>query len=122
MIMDTIRMKEMEFYGHTGCLPEEKANGQRFVVTCEIIFDSIRGKITDDLNDTCDYSMLYGRIKEIVENDRSDLIEHLAYKIADDVLKNTRHPYMVRVKVSKPDCPIDGVFDTMEVEIERAGE
>ena len=120
--MDIIRMKGMEFYGHTGCLPEEKENGQKFVVTCEIFFDSIRGKITDDLNDTCDYSMLYGRIKDIVEDDRSDLIEHLAYKIADDVRKNARNSSMVRVKVSKPDCPIDGVFDTMEVEIERARE
>jgi dihydroneopterin aldolase len=29
---------------------------------------------------------------------------------------------LVKVKVSKPECPIDGVFDTMEVEIERARE
>ena len=120
--MDIIRMKEMEFYGHTGCLPEEKEKGQRFVVTCEIRFDSIRGKITDSLNDTYDYSVLYSRIGKIVGEDRSDLIEHLAYKISEDVLRYCRTAAGVKVIVSKPDCPIDGVFDTMEVEIDRERE
>ena len=117
--MDIIRLKNMEFKGHTGCFEEEKINGQRFIVSCEIFYDRIQGRITDSLNDTCDYSVIYNRIKTIVENDHGNLIEHLAYVIAGDVLMNARGAKSVTVTVSKPDCPIDGVFETMEAVISR---
>ena len=117
--MDIIRMKNMEFFGHTGCLPEEKKNGQKFVVSCEIFFDSIYGKVTDSLNDTCDYSKIYEIVKETVEGDYGNLIEHLAYEIGDKILNNARGAVKVTVTVSKPECPLDGVFETMETEITR---
>ncbi len=120
--MDLIRMKNMEFFGHTGCLPEEKENGQRFVVTCEIVFDTIYGKITDSLNDTCDYSAVYEKIRQTVESDRGNLIEHLAYVIAGEVLRMEPRAVNVTVTVSKPDCPIDGRFETMEAVIFRGRE
>lgn len=117
--MDIIRMNNMEFFGHTGCLQEEKVNGQRFVVSCEIFCDSIKGKITDDLNDTIDYSVIFEEIKKTVEGDKGNLIEHLAYEIAGKVLYLARTASKARVTVAKPDCPIDGRFDSMEVVIER---
>ena len=69
--MDVITLKNMDFFGHTGVLPEEKENGQLFTVTAELFFDEIRG----------------------------------AVKTA--------------VTVSKPDAPVDGIFETMQVRIER---
>ena len=117
--MDIIRMKDMEFFGHTGCLEEEKKNGQRFIVSCEIFCSDIKGKVTDDLNDTSDYSVIFEEIRKTVESDRGNLIEHLAYEIAGKVLYLARGASNVRVTVSKPDCPIDGRFDSMEVVIER---
>ena len=120
--MDSITLKNMEFFGHTGCLPEEKENGPRFVVTVVIVFEEIKGKVTDDLNDTCDYSKVFEKVKETVESDRSDLIEHLAYKIGGVVLDIAEGSAAVCVTVSKPDCPIDGKFETMEVSITRERE
>ena len=117
--MEVIRMKNMEFFGHTGCLPEEKENGQKFVVTCEIYFENNMGKITDSLNDTVDYAAVYAKIKEIVENDHGNLIEHLAYVIAGEVLYIAHSAVNVTVTVSKPECPIDGKFETMEAVIFR---
>ena len=32
-MMDSISLKEMKIYGYTGCLPEEKENGQFFFVS-----------------------------------------------------------------------------------------
>ena len=34
--MDVITLKNMDFFGHTGVLPEEKENGQLFTVTAEL--------------------------------------------------------------------------------------
>ncbi len=117
--MDIIRLKNMEFFGHTGCFPEEKAKGQTFAVSCEIYFENIRGKVTDDLNDTCDYSVIYGRIRDIVESDSGNLIEHLAYVIAGEVLYLAHGALSVSVTVGKPECPIEGKFETMEVTVTR---
>ena len=117
--MDIIRLKNMEFYGHTGYYPEEEDKGQRFVISGEIFYENIRAKVTDDLRDTCDYSLIYSKIKDIVESDRSDLIEHLAYVIAGEVLYAAQGALRTIVTVGKPECPIEGSFETMEVTVTR---
>ena len=117
--MDSIILKNMIFYGHTGCLEEEKAKGQNFTVTIEIFFDRIKGCDTDKLEDTADYAVICGKAKEIVEKDTGNLIEHLAGQIADMVLEEASEAKSCAVTVSKPDAPVEAVFETMEVRIER---
>lgn len=117
--MDVITLKRMDFFGHTGVLPEEKENGQLFTVTAEMYFEKIKGVETDRLEDTANYAEVYALIKEIVENDYGNLIEHLAGKIADVILDYAPECVKTRVTVSKPDAPVDGIFETMEVSIER---
>ena len=109
----------MEFEGHTGCLDFEKKDGQKFIVSLDIFMDRIKGCYTDDLADTADYSKIYEAVKEIVTSDTGDLIEHLAQKIADGVLKSDSRIEKVIVTVSKPEAPVKGIFETMEVTIER---
>lgn len=117
--MDTIVLKNMIFYGHTGVLEEEKIKGQKFVITIEIRFDRIKGCDTDDLADTADYSVICDKAKEIVENDYGNLIEHLGQQIADMVMKEVPGAASCAVTVGKPDAPVFAVFQTMEVRIER---
>ncbi|MCH4153714.1 MAG: dihydroneopterin aldolase [Saccharofermentans sp.] len=117
--MDKIVLKNMCFYAHTGCLPEEKLHGQNFMVTVEIIFNRISGSETDRLEDTVNYAMAYDIIKNTVCDDRSNLIEHLAQRVADAVLSISPECVRTVVTVSKPQAPIDGVFDAMEVTVER---
>ena len=64
--MDHVKMCDMEFYGFTGCLPEEKEKGQIFVVTCDMGFEELPGAKTDELSGTVDYSEVYELIKDIV--------------------------------------------------------
>ena len=63
--MDSIVLKNMIFYGHTGVFEEEKVKGQKFVITIEIRFDRIKGCDTDNLADTADYSVICDKAKEI---------------------------------------------------------
>ena len=117
--MDQIKLKNMVFYGHTGCFEEEKKNGQKFVVTIEVFFDRITGCNTDKLEDTVNYAILCEKAKAIVESDTGNLIEHLAQQIADMVLYEAPEAASCAVTVGKPDAPVDAVFETMEVRIER---
>lgn len=115
--MAIIRMKEMEFYGYTGCLPEEKVNGQTFVITCEMNCDSIPGCETDELEGTVNYAEVYEVIKDEVESSHCNLIEYLANNLAKKVLAISDLITEVKIIVSKPQAPIDGKFKTMEVEV-----
>ena len=109
----------MEFEGHTGCFDFEKKDGQMFIVSLDLFVDRIRGCYTDDLADTVDYSKIYEVTKETVTGDDGNLIERLAQKIADAVLEADKRILKVRVNVSKPEAPVKGIFETMEVTIER---
>lgn len=109
----------MEFEGHTGCFDFEKKDGQKFIVSLDLFVDRIRGCYTDDLADTVDYSNIYEVTKETVTGDDGNLIERLAQKIADAVHEADKRILKVRVKVSKPEAPVKGIFETMEVTIER---
>lgn len=117
--MDHLRMVDMEFYGYTGCLPEEKENGQTFVVTVDMACNRIPGSVTDNLNDTINYAELYELIKNLVTTSKGDLIENLAYEIGGVVLNYSDIPDSVSVTVSKPQAPVVGSFKTMETTIER---
>ena len=109
----------MEFEGHTGCFDFEKKEGQKFIVSLDIFIERIKGCYTDDLSDTVDYAKIYEVTKAVVTSDEGDLIEHLAQKISDGVLGSDGRIEKVRVTVSKPDAPVKGIFETMEVSIER---
>ena len=115
--MAIIRMCDMEFYGYTGCLPEEKIQGQNFVITCTMVCDSLPGTVTDELSDTVNYAEVYEIIKKETEESHCNLIEHLAYVIANKVLKVSELISEVTIKVSKPEAPIDGKFKAMETEV-----
>lgn len=109
----------MEFEGHTGCLDFEKTDGQKFIVSLDIFMDRIKGCYTDELADTVDYARIYEITKDIVSGDKGNLIETLAQKVSDGVLKSDDRISRVRVTVSKPEAPVKGIFETMEVTIER---
>lgn len=109
----------MEFEGHTGCLDFEKADGQKFIVTLDLFVDRIEGCYSDELADTVNYADIYETAKKTVTEDKGNLIEALAQKISDAVLEADKRIGKVNVTVSKPQAPIKGIFETMEVTISR---
>lgn len=117
--LDKITLSKMEFEGHTGCLDFEKADGQKFIVSLDLFIDRIKGCYTDELTDTVDYAGIFEVVKMTVTGDRGNLIERLAQKIADAVLGSDKRIEKVKVTVSKPEAPVKGIFETMEVTLER---
>lgn len=118
--MDYIHIKDMEFYGFHGVLPEETKLGQRFRVTLAIATDLHLAGVTDDLHNTVSYAEVYDACKKIVEGKPYKLIESVAEKIATEILG--AYPDAVkgiRVEVIKPDPPIPGHYKEVSVEITR---
>lgn len=117
--MDYIELRNMKFQGIIGCLDFEKVKPQEFVVTVRMGFEKIYGCYTDDLSDTVSYADIYDLVKNVFDEGRFNLIEKTAQVIADKVFEFDGRISEVKVVVSKPEAPVDGVFETMMTEINR---
>lgn len=118
--MDRIRLNEMVFYGYHGVRPEERALGQRFVVSVELCLDLKEAGLTDDLSRTVNYSEVFAAAREVVTGPPCMLIETVAERIAARLLAEHEAVTAVAVNVKKPAAPIaEAVLGSVEVSIER---
>ncbi|MBD8005926.1 dihydroneopterin aldolase [Bacillus norwichensis] len=117
--MDKIYLNEMDFYGNHGVFPEEAALGQRFRVNVVMETDLRAAGRSDNLEKTINYADVYTLCKEIVEGKRFNLIEAVAENIAVDILERFESVERAHVKVIKPNPPINGIYDSVAVEIIR---
>jgi len=117
--MDKIFVNQMEFYGYHGVFPEENTLGQRFMVDLMVLVDLKKAGETDALEHSVNYGELFQVCKEIVEGKPFKLVEAVAEKIAETVLKQFTLVSEVTIKVIKPDPPIPGHYRSVAVEITR---
>ncbi|MGF7184210.1 dihydroneopterin aldolase [Desulfitispora alkaliphila] len=116
--MEKIIMEKLEFYAYHGVLQEEKDLGQRFLVDVEIGFEGAKAGKSDKIEDTINYATVYDGVKNIVVNQKFNLIEKLAEEIASYVLTIDK-VYWCKVRVNKPQAPIAGIFNNVAIEIMR---
>ncbi|ALX49423.1 dihydroneopterin aldolase [Lentibacillus amyloliquefaciens] len=117
--MDKILLNQMAFYGYHGLFPEETKLGQRFVVDAELMLDLQKSSRSDDMNDSIDYGEIYNVVKEIVEGKPKNLVETIAEQIADELFRSFDLLEACQLKVTKPDPPIPGHYQSVAVEIYR---
>lgn len=119
MMSDKITLSNMMFYGFHGAYEYEREQGQKFYLDVDIFTDLQKAGNSDLVQDTIDYTAVYGRIKEIVENHRFSLLEALGAHIGDSILQlpNVSH---VAVRIRKPAVPMRGQIDYVEVQITRS--
>lgn len=118
---DRLSLIGMRFEARHGVLPDEKVTPQRFEVDLVLHADLEPAARTDDLDATIDYAALFDLVKAIVTGQSFDLIEALAGAIARAALVATEPTLvdLVEVRVRKPDAPIDGALETVEVTLSR---
>ncbi len=106
----------MKFRGHIGVLPEEKILGQNLEIdlTIETTFN-FSGR--DDLSETLSYVEFYEIIAELIKNSQVDLIETLAFKIIKEIKEKNDKIANVEVHIRKLAVPIEGIFDSVEIEM-----
>jgi dihydroneopterin aldolase len=116
--MDKIFINQMHFYAYHGMFEEENRLGQKFIVDVELMCSLKEAAATDNVNMTMNYAQVYEIVKTEVEGTRVKLIETLAEHIAKQLL-TTFSLHEVRVRVTKPDPPIPGYFQSVGVEVVR---
>lgn len=115
-----IRIKKATFYGYHGVLTEEQSVGGKFEADVDIYTDFSEAAKQDSLKQTIDYNAVYKFIYKMALEQKYYLIEALASKIADELLKNFEKIIKVNVRVRKNNPPLGGVVDCVEVEVEKS--
>ncbi len=116
--MGKIKLNNMVFYGYHGVMEQEKDLGGKFEVDLEFEFDMTAAVDTDQLQDTISYVEIYQRVKTVITNTKFHLIESLAGKILRAIFE-TYPADKVTIRIRKPNAPLRGVLDNVEVEITR---
>ncbi|MGC0272268.1 2-amino-4-hydroxy-6-hydroxymethyldihydropteridine diphosphokinase [Pseudactinotalea sp. Z1739] len=118
---DVIRLVGLGGVGRHGVLPEERRDGQTFLVDLDIHVDTSDAAAGDDLGATVDYAAVATEVVALIEGEPLNLLETLAARIADAVLAHAR-VLAVDVTVHKPDAPLGLLFSDVQVRISRAAD
>ncbi|WP_406414776.1 dihydroneopterin aldolase [Streptomyces sp. NBC_01614] len=117
--MDRVALRGLKARGYHGVFPEERREGQTFVVDLVLGLDTRPAAADDDLAKTVHYGIVAEEVVAIVEGEPVNLIETLAERIAQACLKH-EEVQEVEVAVHKPDAPITVPFDDVTVTITRS--
>ena len=117
-MIGVIRLTGIKVFAHHGVLPGEQQSGQEFIIDVAVEADVEQAAQDDRLTSTIDYGVLAASIQERVAEERWNLIERVAGRVAELVLEDTR-VHAVEVTVHKPGAPIPVEFDDVSVSLRR---
>ncbi|MBR1837948.1 MAG: dihydroneopterin aldolase [Bacteroidaceae bacterium] len=103
----SVKLRKMKFFAYHGAYPQERQKGGTYTVSLELQLNDFRAASTDVLTDTVDYADVYQTVKQVMLVP-SNIIEHVAARIAEAVLSTYPLVQAVTVKLTKDNPPIVG--------------
>lgn len=110
-------MKNCAFFAHHGVLEEEEKLGQRFYVDAVLTVDPGESLNNDDIDHTVHYGYVFSTIEKIITGKRRYLIEALAMDVAKALCAQFAQIHHAEITVRKPNAPVAGVLDYVEVTV-----
>ena len=115
--IDRITIAGLTAHGRHGVFPQERRDGQEFVVDVELFLPL--DTRSDDLGKTVNYALVADRVIEVIAGDPCDLVETVAGRVADRCLAFDLVSE-VSVTVHKPHAPLGHSFTDLSVTIHRS--
>lgn len=115
--IDTITLTGLTAVGRHGVYPEERRDGQEFIVDVELQLPLETE--SDRLEDTVSYAEIAAAVEEIIVGEPYNLIETVAGRIASRCLEDARVE-TVKVTVHKPHAPVPQRVTDLSVTIIRS--
>ncbi|MGB7206544.1 MAG: dihydroneopterin aldolase [Anderseniella sp.] len=109
-------VRDLALIAMVGIYEHEKKHPQRILVNIDCAVQEAGGPLDDDIKNVVSYEKIVKNIKSIVMDGHVNLVETLAEKIAEKVLKN-KAIIRVRVRVEKLDIIAEA--SSVGIEIER---
>ncbi len=117
--MGIIKIKNIRVYAYHGCLIEEGKIGSDYRVDLSVKADLSKSAQTDSLSDTVDYVHLNRIVKEEMAI-RSKLLEEVAKRILNRILKEIHLVKKAKVAVSKLNPPIGGNVAMVTIKMSKS--
>lgn len=102
-----IELEGMEFHAYHGCFEKERAEGNLFIVDFKGCYAFKKAAESDNLHDAVDYGDVYKVVREQMETP-SNLIENVAWRIAESIRRNFPEFHEFTVRISKKNPPVGG--------------
>ncbi len=119
--MSKILIENIRIYAYHGCLKEENIIGSDYLIDFEADLDYSKASETDNLIHTVSYADINVAIHEEMAK-VSCLLEHVAKRILDRVLKDFSLIDKAKIKLSKVNPPMGGDVEKVSVIIEQIKE
>ena len=117
--MDCIKIEQLEVFAYHGCNEDEKINGQKFYVDANLYSDVKTPGLSDNLEETVNYSKACKFINKFMTENRFDLIEAVAEQTTRALLKEFPKIRAVDFTINKPNAPIKLPFGNVAVSVSR---
>ena len=117
--MDKIIVKGLKIFAYHGVNPEEKAQGQEFILDITAKADLSLPRESDNVDDTVSYAKIIKEATRVFTLQKDDLIERAAQRVATALLEKFDKIQEITVTLKKPQAPIKASFDYVAVEIEE---
>ena len=117
--MDKILIKDLRIFAFHGVNPEEKENGQNFVLDISAELDLSVPCQTDRVEDTVSYAKIIKTVNAVFTAEKYDLLEKAAQTVCDAILKQYKKIRAAEVTLKKPEAPIKADFGYVAVNIRR---
>lgn len=112
--MFTIRLEDLRFNARIGVMEQERIVGNEFRVDIALDISS-DDFIDEDLSSTISYADIFEYISQCM-NEESLLLETVAKRIGEGILKRWERIFNIRVKISKLSVPVTHITGTASVE------
>jgi dihydroneopterin aldolase len=114
--MDKIIIKGLKLFAYHGVNPEEKVDGQNFILDITAELDTTKAQLSDDVNDTVSYAKIVKTVRAVFTEKSYDLIEAAANRVGIAVMQTYPEISRVTVLLMKPEAPIKAEFEYVAVE------
>lgn len=116
-MLGKVCLKAMSFHAFHGCYEQERLHGNTFIVHINFWYNIDKAALSDNLEDSVDYTKVYDRVACIMK-EPVNLLEHLVDKIRIDLQNNFADVKRWQIKVEKLSPPINGKIESIGLEIE----
>ena len=114
--MDKIIVKGLKLFAYHGVNPEEKVDGQNFVLDITAELDTKKAQYSDNVDDTVSYAKIIKTVRAVFTEKSYDLIEAAANRVGITVMQTYPEISRVTVLLMKPEAPIKAEFEYVAVE------
>lgn len=114
--MEKIIIKGLKIKAFHGVNPQEKIDGQNFILDITAELDVKKAQLSDNVDHTVSYSDIIKTTTAVFTEKSYNLIETAANKVGMEIMRTYPKLRSVTVLLKKPEAPIKADFEYVAVE------